>query len=323
MNNDERKIFWDKLCSLHGEDLASDSIDLISTLKYPHSIFRYRPMNMASLEALQTNTLYFSSPYFYDDPFDTYISIEWDKIKNQIESIPLTELNFENFIEQCKKIGFTVDDITYEKFAKVNLQQAAKSTIYQLSEVIRPHIQKNLYSICFAEDPLNENLWLKYGGNHRGFCVEYDLTDETQFLSKNSPMSLYPVYYSDSKYNATNYALNLFYYYVLAIKNPIIAQQFSRSNPMPWEVEKISLIKHRCHEYDAEWRIITHDSERRSLTWIPAKLYIGLKAENPEKSLIIRAAVQAGIQHIYTVVISPKDYLESVELSDEDKKKYL
>lgn len=26
MNNDERKIFWDKLCSLRGEDLTSDRI---------------------------------------------------------------------------------------------------------------------------------------------------------------------------------------------------------------------------------------------------------------------------------------------------------
>lgn len=35
---------------------------------------------------------------------------------------------------------------------------------------IRDTVQKNLYSICFCENPLNETLWLKYGDNIVDLC---------------------------------------------------------------------------------------------------------------------------------------------------------
>ena len=35
---------------------------------------------------------------------------------------------------------------------------------------IRNIIQKNLFSICFCENALNETLWLKYANNYKGFA---------------------------------------------------------------------------------------------------------------------------------------------------------
>ena len=76
MNNEERLIFWNTLCSLLGKDIESENKQLLDTIKYPRFLYRYRPVNTRNLEALRTNKLYFSSANYYDDPFDTFLHID-------------------------------------------------------------------------------------------------------------------------------------------------------------------------------------------------------------------------------------------------------
>ncbi len=73
MNISERAIFWKTLCTLDGRDLISDSLKLREVIKYPktQTLCRYRNVSSHTIEALQTNKLYFSSADYYDDPFDT------------------------------------------------------------------------------------------------------------------------------------------------------------------------------------------------------------------------------------------------------------
>ena len=321
MDNSEREIFWKTLCDLDGKDIVSDSLKLQTAIKYPHSICRYRSVTLNSIEALQTNKLYFSSADYYDDPFDTYLSIDWEFVKTKLSAHDYSsQSQFETLLHVCKELGVPTEKITFDRFSALDKELALKNTIYHLAEVIRPHIQKHLFSIAFAEDPLNENLWLKYANNHKGFCLEYNLHDEPSSLIKkpNHEMSLYPVYYSNEKYNATDYAISTLGYYVIEACNLDAARAYQQSVPMWWETEKVSLIKHKCHEYDAEWRIISHAHQRTFIKCNPTSIYIGLKTESNERKLIVRAAVQAGIKHIYNVVISPTDKLDVEELTAQD-----
>ena len=71
-------------------------------------------------------------------------------------------------------------------------------------------MQTDTYSICFCESVKNESSWMKYADNHKGFVLEYEFSPEFieelwnyKVLSAN----LLPVYYSDKKYNATDYAV--------------------------------------------------------------------------------------------------------------------
>ena len=94
---------------------------------------------------------------------------------------------------------------------------------------------------------------------------------------------------------------------------------------MLWESERVSLIKKKCHEYDAEWRIISHNHFAQGLfiKWIPSKVIIGLKTEPAEMAVIVRAAVAAGIEKIYKADISPSDDLDAYELSKEEIEKII
>lgn len=75
MNDLERENFWNTLCSLDGKNIEDDINKLNATIIYPQKLYRYRPVTTSTLEALNSNKLYFSTANYYDDPFDTFINV--------------------------------------------------------------------------------------------------------------------------------------------------------------------------------------------------------------------------------------------------------
>lgn len=49
MNIEERKKFWDTLCSLDGKDMQSDIKRLMDAMKFPRFLYRYRAVNDRTL----------------------------------------------------------------------------------------------------------------------------------------------------------------------------------------------------------------------------------------------------------------------------------
>ena len=84
MNSTERKAFWDALCSIH--DNLPEHVQALSTaIKLPEYLCRYRTVSENSLIQLQENKLYYSSADYYDDPFDTFIHVDFSRIRAQYE----------------------------------------------------------------------------------------------------------------------------------------------------------------------------------------------------------------------------------------------
>ena len=308
MNENERKVFWDTLCSLDGKDLVADRTKLLATIKYPQLLYRYRPVNLKSLEALQENKQFFSSAARYDDPFDTYLRIDWAKVKSIVGSIDFESPDaFSQFQMACKNLNIEEEEIEKARleFGALTSNKILNSVVYMLVNRIRPKMQQNSFSICFSEKPFNETLWLKYADNHKGFCLIYNPYDEASFLCgkkdkcsnciiTNAIKCLYPVYYSEDKYDATQYAIcqAAFTYITEDIKDKELskelAQKFINYFPMYWQNERVSLIKHKCHEYDEEWRIILGAAPSGSacLRWIPCGVILGLRTGLPKKNLL-------------------------------------
>ena len=96
MNTEERKIFWDALCKADGKDINTDGQSIASTIHYPRFLYRYRPVSVSSIDALQTNHLYFSKANYYDDPFDTLIKIDYSVLHQHIMQMLSSEEIFSN-----------------------------------------------------------------------------------------------------------------------------------------------------------------------------------------------------------------------------------
>ena len=59
--------------------------------------------------------------------------------------------------------------------------------------------------------------------------------------------------------------------------------------PIPWEMERNSLIKKECHKYDEEWRMLANCKMNlpAMIECVPAGVIIGLRTPPADKNLII------------------------------------
>lgn len=328
MDNEERLVFWNTLCSLPGKDIESESKQLSSNIKYPRFLYRYRSVNTRNLEALRTNKLYFSSANYYDDPFDTFLHIEIEKIRNEILSVSQSPNIMEAVIKLVKL--YLKDKVSKEQLYQldVNAAKTALSTDvidkfinYVLSS--RANLKKDLWSVCFSENGYNESLWLKYADCHRGFVLIYDLENSDNLLCgkqdkcKNCGIHMfgtpiYPVYYSDAPYDATNFAKQIVLQKVEQQMGASVPPLIYKSlGPLYWEQERISLIKKECHKYDEEWRMLIcrNMNPPIMMEWIPSGIILGLHMKAEEENLAVCLAKEAGVKNIYKAFINEKSEL--------------
>lgn len=326
MNSTDREKFWDVLNNLHSADKESIK-PLVAASPWPKYLCRFRPVTEHSLQQLNENKLFYSSADNYDDPFDTYFYINIDQMVLTYEEMQ-NELKAENkdFIETLHKVAMFAGqspDVFVNMLSTNSLD--FPNLRGQLTDV-RSSIQKSLFSICFCEDPYNETLWLKYAGNYSGFVQVYDMENQSTIIcgkeencrncaSAKALPNIYPVYYSDTRYDATKYALGV------VMLDRIRKQADAALDPLCeyvkssllWEPERVSLIKKKCHEHDQEWRMIRPImSEQRSFIKMkPCTVIIGLRTPDYESRLIVSAAVNAGINDIRKLFINDSDELDS------------
>lgn len=332
MNDDEMQEYWNTLSSFTGENIADEINLLMTKIRYPRFLYRYRPINNNNLDALRTNKLFFSQASNYDDPFDTFLHFDVEKLRQEFERNYGSAEALEALACGMKEILKNCQDMPHEFFRQVTTVEGLKQLfengitnqflLYVLT--LRSKIQEEILSICFSENGFNETLWLKYADRHRGFCLIYDLSNEESFhCGKQGKCKdcgvykygtrIYPVYYSNKAHDATNFA-NL-------VMAQDIAQRLGGSlpesiqkaiKPIPWEVERNSLVKKECHKYDEEWRMIANARMKlpAMVEWVPYGVIIGLRTSQVDTNLIISMAKEAGIKRIYKSYINMQNKLD-------------
>ncbi|MBE6933028.1 MAG: DUF2971 domain-containing protein [Ruminococcaceae bacterium] len=329
MDFQERKLFWNTLCSLSGKDLKQDFDELKATIKYPKYLYRYRSVTLNNLEALRTNRLYFSSANYYDDPFDTFLNIDVEAIRKEIlDALQTSEKTIA--IAERMRILFNekLTDEQSEWLSADNIRKMVSGGLLEdfLDFVLglRDELKKDTWSVCFSENGVNETLWLKYAEQHKGFALIYDLDNDENFLCgkhekckncgiMNYGTPLYPIYYSDTPHDATNYAKIVMLNIMGASTGVVNPQQLYEANGVAWERERISLIKKECHKYDEEWRMITGCQMKPPIMmeWIPSGIILGLRMEISSENLVVSMAKEAGIKNIYKSYINTDNKLDA------------
>lgn len=321
MDSLERKALWDALCSIH-DDALEHRQALASTIKMPNTLCRFRPVSENSLMHLQENKLYYSSADYYDDPFDTFVHVDYKQLQERFTVLSnIVNSDDPNFLSALKALEPIIGINARQYINCLKVHPLDLSLLPDRIRQIRTIIQKNLFSICFCEDELNETLWLKYANNYKGFALVYDVNDESKFLcgkadeckncrSLMEKPSIYPVYYTENVYDATPFAL---FCMLWAESGKISLQVIEASyRTVMWEAERVSLIKKKCHEYDREWRMIrpTMMPDRTCIKMKPQKVILGLRMPAYERRLVISAAEIAGISNVEELYINDSDRLD-------------
>lgn len=333
MTDKDREEFWNTLRSLPGIDIKAEGEKLGQTVKFPKLLFRYRPVNSNSLEALRTNKLYFSTANYYDDPFDTFLNIDIDAIRNVLSATFQTPESIAAIVDTFKSLlgGVLTDEqkdqITVENVAKFFSQEMFEKFL-NFALALRNEVKKDVWSVCFSENGYNEVLWLKYADQYKGFVQIYDLENDENFLCGKQEKCancgiwqygtlLYPIYYSDTPYNATDYAkIVMLRKMEEQAEMAIPPQLYEKIGNNPWEPAKITLIKKECHKYDEEWRMITFCRMKPPVMreWIPSGIILGLRMDPTEENLVINMAKEAGIKNIYKSFIDAHNHLNAFHI---------
>lgn len=326
MDQQERKQFWDVLCSLQGIDIKSESEKLTRTITTPRYLYRYRAVSLSTVDALQRNRMYFSNANYYDDPFDTLLHIDFDRIRDEGRKFLCSNQMRKQIqaLSSVKTVDSKIIDSLITTLDSIDHEKIINAATGYLKQNIQSLLKETLWTACFTENGDNETMWLKYADQYRGFCVIYDLNDPSSDLfgkqekclncvANNAGVSIYPVYYSDEGYDATEYAKNL-----AAV---LMAQFIVQNNQLPvevanafvppvqyqmWQPERIALIKSKCHEYDREWRMMfrNYSTHQVMKEWVPSGVILGLRVTDQNKELIIRSSKMAGVAHIYESFIN-------------------
>lgn len=326
MDNTGREKFWNVLKNLRDNSEPGMSM-LTEASKRPGILCRFRPVSEHSLQQLQENKLFFSSANHYDDPFDTYFYIDVDQMVPVYEELRKSLLDGDKeLLDKLHHIAIFAGQESDNFIGMLPKESVDFSDLKGQLMMVHNSIQRRLFSICFCENPYNETLWLKYAENYSGFVQVYDFRSLDTFLcgkeeicqnciSAREQPYVYPVYYSDSRYDATKYALGTWLLEKIEKQNNLALKplyDYVRTS-LTWEAERISLIKKKCHENDQEWRMIRPAmfEQRSCIKMKPCKVIIGLRTPEYKSRLIASAAKVAGIQEIDKLYINDSDELDS------------
>ena len=322
MTAEDKKKFWDTLCELKGEDTDRDR--LLQTIKYPRFLYRYRPISIRSLAALSENKMYFSTSNYYDDPFDTFLRIDVKKIESEMKASLERAKDDKELVKNIASLLGNPNINIPEKLNR-NVIEYIDNILKIAFCNVRNELRKEVFSVCFSDLWNNETLWIKYADQHKGYAIIYDLTDEDKLICgtpkgrancefAKDRFPVYPVYYSNEKYDATEFARDqLAFKILLSVYNGNAEKVIRMLPPHYWEKERISLIKKKCHEYDSEWRAIWGDQfappQKVYTVWKPYGIILGLNITEEGKALVLSAADTAGIKKIFQLEISNEDDL--------------
>lgn len=303
--------------------------DVIDVRDGTHDSPKYVPVGIP----LVTSKLYFSSANYYDDPFDTFLHIDIEAIRKEYLSAFQTPESTEAVVDGVKSLLGNI--LSEEQAAQFTVENVTNALSHGLTESflnaalsLRDEVKKDTWSVCFSENGFNEVLWLKYADQHRGFVQIYDLENNDNFLCgkqekcancgiKNYGTPLYPIYYSDTPYDATKFAKFVMLRKIAeTTATQIPPELYAGMGSALWEQERTTLIKKECHKYDEEWRMITGCIMKPPvmMEWIPSGIILGLRMGVAEENLVVSMAKEAGIKNIYKSYINAQNKLDAYPL---------
>lgn len=208
----------------------------------PDRLCKYYTPTSDNIIDIQKQRLWLSHPNSFNDPFDCHTG--YDTIAYEKQSLLSYIKNYGCVDPANYQEGFTADevdrilrsttnyDLAYSLFSKVehyevvvrklmtNKSEAFKRKVYDLIGESRSDVEEkieklrstNIRVACFSEFDRNEGfkkniqMWSHYADNHKGFCVEYDLSflkETTVFSLNDHEYHKEPSRYLDERLKAT------------------------------------------------------------------------------------------------------------------------
>jgi len=339
----------------------------------PKSLFKFYSPTAENIIDVKKQRLWFSHPKSFNDPFDCntgYDATSYEKL-SLLEYIKQNGFVDESNKKHgfTKSEFYRIYNSTTEYIcAWSNKKEEYWSVIYKLSDQKSKEFQDKLYSLranfrnevetkinklrdvniriaCFSELDSNNfppksndfkhmiQMWSHYADNHKGFCVEYDISiinpdsifplkqaytkeNEEAFLSERTILlivaGLFPVIYTTNRINIPKTKLK---------KIKIDGNNHLRHNS---EVDsllyKTFIVKSAKWNYEREWRIIIDGDICKFFdNKIPfpyiKKIFLGCKMEKHNIDTMLEIADELNVEVVLMRMDNKKFILEPQDLS--------
>lgn len=273
-----------------------DYLEEAYSIKYanmPSKLYRFRSVSKNNennvekdynIDNLNKNVVWLSSPSDFNDPYD---------------SIPiLNKYTLLSMVSEDKIVKKYLENINNKKDIK-NFEEIMYNEIVN---ILNNHT-KNLGITSFTEcDYTNVLMWSHYANSHKGYCIEYDLSNLK--INENNSKYLYPIFYAKEIYDLTTPIFLFLKSQAYHTKEINIANYITLA----------TLFKAKDWAYEKEWRLVItkplfnlKDKDNQYPFIKPSALYIGLKANENLRSTLIKIARTKNIS-IYQMEHNYKEY---------------
>ena len=355
------KIILNNLELLNGKDTH-----------FPKSLFKFYSPTSDNIIDIKKQRLWFAHPNYFNDPFDCHTGYDVTNYEKHslLEHIKNTGFaNSENSKngftkEEFNRIYNSLPEYEYnwmrnaeeywDAIRKIseNKSKEFQSEIYDLRQKFQRDVERkidklrevNIRIACFSglkSDgfPPNHtdfefmiNMWSHYASNHKGFCVEYDITqlhpenllplenksileDEKAYLSNKTKLvlsaGLFPVIYTSNRVNIPKTKLK-------KIKLDDDGN-IKHNSDIDSLLYKTYIIKSAKLNYEKEWRIIIdgeickYFDNKIHFPFIK-KIFLGCKMNTHNIDILLEIAEELNVEIVLMAMNDKKFYLEPQRL---------
>ena len=269
MTVEERLEFWDVLLKMKNDD---DLEKLNEKIIFPDKFYRYRYVSIRNLNAIAENKLYFSTSNYYDDPFDTFIYVDYKKLKEStgksIEELKevrdIMRGNFWSicFTEKCS------NEYLWLKYADSHKGIVLEYEPETLKRKTEDSIFSHIYPVAYSDVP-------------------YDATNFTKFV-------LYMLSVEIEKFDSKCDEILDSGLYTWDMERILLNKKMIHNYDEEWRL----IWGNSC---------ILEDNKQPTIKIKPTKIILGLKISDDDKKAVLMAAEKAKIKSIEQMTIDDND----------------
>lgn len=140
----------------------------------PAKLYKYSSFTAQNLENLKNQQIYFNSPKNFNDPYDcSVIPVIKTPSDNDVEILRAQFLRDKIGNEETQRDFVNATRQTLREMIVRSAQKMATAKVKEFSETRGVS--------CFSEGCDNLLMWAHYGGNYKGFCLEFDTNRLPEF----------------------------------------------------------------------------------------------------------------------------------------------
>lgn len=150
-------------------------------------------------------------------------------------------------------------------------------------------LRKESFVFCLAEEGNNQAMWETYADDATGFCIEYQIPNDT-FLGQRMLMNLLPIYYGEKE------SINFFDILVKGLTAEKQVNGISYDDYEKWFLS--SYTKDPSYVFQKEWRIVFAQDMGGNKQFFPfvKSIILGEKISEKNKKILVDLANKKGFE---------------------------